>query len=133
MVDEKRLAAIPLFAGLSKNARRHLAMVADEVDVREGKELIHEGRFAYEFFVIEEGTAEVVRAGEHVDDVGPGDFFGEVAAMEDGVRNATVRAKTPLTVIVIRAGDFRRLADEQPAVAEQVRKAMQTRRPQPAG
>lgn len=132
-MDERRLAAIPLFAGLSKDDRRRLAQVADEVDVREGKELIHEGRFAYEFFVIEEGKAEVLRGGEHVAAVGPGDFFGEVAALEDGVRNATVRATTALTVIVMTARDFRDVVGHMPGLGDRVRAAIEQRRPQPAG
>ena len=45
---------------------------------------------------IEEGEAEVTRDGEHVADLGPGDFFGEMGLLEKTLRNATVTAKTPM-------------------------------------
>ena len=107
-MDEKRLSGIPLFACLSKKGRRRVAEIADEVDVPAGKELIHQGRFAYEFFVIEEGTAEVSRDGQRIAELGPGDFFGEMAVMEGGVRSADVVAKTSLRAVVITAA-LRRL------------------------
>ena len=54
-MDEQKLKSVPLFASLGRDALRQVAHVADEIDVGEGKELLHEGRFAYEFMVIEEG------------------------------------------------------------------------------
>src|ERR687885_453322 len=59
-MDEKALKSIPLFASLSRSERRQVASWTDEVDVTEGKALVKEGEFAYEVFIIEEGTAEVV-------------------------------------------------------------------------
>jgi CRP-like cAMP-binding protein len=126
-MDEGRLSAVPLFAPLTPAERRRVAQLADEVDVPAGKELVREGRFAYEFFVIEDGTAEVVRYGEHVADLGPNDFFGEMGAMEDAKRNATVVATSPLTAIVMNAHDFRRVASELPQVAERIESAIAER------
>ena len=126
-MDEKRLDEIPLFASLSKHDRRRVAELADEVDVPAGKALIHEGRFAYEFFLIEEGKAEVSRHGEPIAELGPGDFFGEMAALERGTRNADVVAKTALTAIVLTASDFRHIAQEMPAVAKTVTDAVTER------
>ena len=60
-MDEARLRAIPLFAGLGKKERREVAKQGDEVEVERGRHLVREGEFAYEFFAIEEGTAEVRR------------------------------------------------------------------------
>lgn len=126
-MDESRLSSVPLFASLSKKERRRLAQLADEVDVKEGKELIHEGSSAYEFFVIEEGTAEVLRHGEHVADLGPGDFFGEAGAMGRTARNASVIARSPLTAIVLNAHEFRQVAAEMPAVAQRIEAAIEER------
>jgi CRP/FNR family cyclic AMP-dependent transcriptional regulator len=126
-MDEKRLTAIPLFASLSKQERRHVAQHADEVDVPAGKELVHEGGFAYEFFVIEQGTAEVTRQGAHVADLGPGDFFGEMAALTDSTRNAAVMSTSPLTAIVMTAHDFRAMAKGMPAVADKISAAVAER------
>jgi signal-transduction protein with cAMP-binding, CBS, and nucleotidyltransferase domain len=73
-MDGHKLKSLPLFSSLEKRDLEQIAHAADEVDVEEGKELLHEGSFAYEFMVIEDGTAEVVRDGGHVADLGPGDF-----------------------------------------------------------
>jgi CRP/FNR family transcriptional regulator, cyclic AMP receptor protein len=126
-MDERRLNRIPLFACLSRRGRRRVAEIADEVDVPAGKALIPQGRFAYEFFVIEEGTAEVSRDGQPIAELGPGDFFGEMAIMSGGVRNADVVAKTPLTAVVMTAGDFRHMAQDMPAVAKVVEAAVEER------
>jgi CRP-like cAMP-binding protein len=63
-MDEARLRGIPLFAGLGKKERREVAKQADEVDVEAGRHLVREGEFAYEFFAIEEGTADVRRGAQ---------------------------------------------------------------------
>ena len=91
-MDAKKLKSIPMFSALGKRDLRRVAQATDEIEVPEGKELLHEGEFAYEFLIIEDGRAEVTRDGEHVADLGPGDFLGEVAALEHGTRNATVVA-----------------------------------------
>ena len=77
MIADK-LAEIPLFASLSKRDREQIARAADEVEVEVGKHLAEQGRFAYEFMAIEEGTADVIKDGEKLRELGPGDFFGEM-------------------------------------------------------
>jgi CRP/FNR family transcriptional regulator, cyclic AMP receptor protein len=127
-MDESRLRAIPLFAGLKKKERRAVAQQADEVDVEAGCHLVREGEFAYEFFAIEEGTAEVTREGGHVADLGPGDFFGEIGLMEpDRERTASVVATSPMQVIVMTGPDFRRVSREMPHVAAQIQEAIHHR------
>src|SRR4051812_38856240 len=126
-MDEKRLSGVPLFASLSKKDRRRVAQLADELELPAGKELVQEGGFAYEVFVIETGTAEVTRHGDHVADLGPGDFFGEMAALTDGTRNAAVVTTSPLTAIVMTAHDFRTVATEMPGVAERISAAVAER------
>ena len=126
-MDENRLKQIPLFAPLRKEELRRIAQVADEVDAEEGKELLREGRFAYEFMVIRDGRAEVTRNGQHVADLGPGDFIGEIAALEQGQRNATVVARSPVCLIVMTARDLRRLAGSIPQLGETLRTTAQQR------
>ncbi|HXF35761.1 MAG TPA: cyclic nucleotide-binding domain-containing protein, partial [Actinomycetota bacterium] len=82
-MDAERLARIPLFQGLSKHEREQVARWADEVDVPAGKHLLDEGRLPHEFFVIEEGTATVTRDGRRLAELGPGDFFGEIAILAE--------------------------------------------------
>ena len=129
-MDEHKLKSLSLFAGLGKEDLRSVARVADEVDVDEGKELLHEGRFAYEFMVIEEGRAEVMRgSGEHVADLGPGEFVGEIAALERGRRNATVVARSPMTLVVMTARDLRHLAGSIPQLDQTLRSVGDERHP----
>src|ERR687893_2763214 len=115
-MDEKRLESIPLFAGLSKKQRRGVAQRADEVDIDEGREIVREGEFPYEFFAIEEGTAEVKRGEQFLAELGPGDFFGEMGLVGDTPRNASVIARSQMTVVVMTAPAFRQTARELPEV-----------------
>src|SRR3954452_2163049 len=70
-VDARSLKGLDLFSGLSSKQLDEVAKLADEVDVDAGRVLGREGEIAYEFFVIEEGTASVAVDGEHVVDLGP--------------------------------------------------------------
>jgi CRP/FNR family cyclic AMP-dependent transcriptional regulator len=126
-MDERRLKAIPLFAGLGKKERRTVAQMADEVDVEPSRQLVREGDFAYEFFAIEEGTAEVRRGDQFLAELGPGDFFGEMGLINNITRNATVTATSPLTVLVLTGSAFRYLEREHPEVSKQIRKAIEER------
>ena len=128
-MDPGRLDSIPLFAGLSKGEREQLARWTDEVDVDAGKHLVSQGEFAYEFFVIEAGAAEVTRDGAHVADLGPGDFFGEIALLETERRTASVTATSPMRLVVMHGRDFKAMARELPEVAGTVRAAMAERLP----
>ena len=78
-VDAKSLNGIPLFAELSKKDREQIARWADEIDEPAGFTLVDQGRFAHEFFVLLEGTVDVRKDDQHLTDLGPGDFFGEIA------------------------------------------------------
>src|SRR4051812_49605505 len=75
-MDVKHLEGIALFERLSKDQLAEVARQADEIDVEAGKRLLSAGRFGYEVFVIEDGTAEGVRGDQHIADLRPGDFFG---------------------------------------------------------
>ena len=128
-MDAQKLSSLPLFSSLDKHELDEVAHAADEVDVREGKELLHEGSFAYEFMVIEDGRAEVVRDGDHVADLGPGDFLGEIAAMEHGRRNASVFARSPMSLVVMTARDLRSLAGSMPKLKQAVEARADERHP----
>jgi CRP/FNR family transcriptional regulator, cyclic AMP receptor protein len=127
-MDPARLKSIPLFAELSEREREQVAQWADEVDVAEGKHLVEEGQFAYEFFVIEEGTADVRHGEETISTLGPGDFFGEIALLEHVRRTASVVATSPMRAIVMFARDFRAMEAELPGVAARIRQAIEERK-----
>ena len=126
-MDEARVKAIPLFAGLSRKECRALAQRADELDLAEGKTLVREGDWPYEFFSIEEGTVEVRRGEQLLGELGAGDFFGEMGLMADTRRNATVTATTPVKVVVMTAQAFRQTARELTEVADKIRAAIEER------
>ena len=126
MIADK-LAEIPLFASLSKREREQIARAADEVEVAEGKHLAEQGQFAYEFMAIEEGTADVLKDGEKLRELGPGDFFGEIGLLEAERRTATVVAKTPMRLIVIFGPNLRSLEREMPQLSQQLRTAIRDR------
>jgi CRP-like cAMP-binding protein len=125
-MDASRLKDVRLFSTLSKPEIERLARWTDEVSVREGEELATEGQFAHEFFVIEDGSAEVTQEGERIRELGPGDFFGEIGLLETARRTATVRATTPMRVIVMFQREFKQMEQEMPAVAERIRAAIRT-------
>ena len=126
-MDEARLARVPLFADLSRREREHVARFTDELDFPEGRQLATEGDFAYEFFVIEDGTVDVIQQGERVNKLGPGDFFGEIGAMGGIPRVASVITTSPVRAIVMTAHDLRAVAREMPEVADRIRAAIEER------
>ena len=118
---------VPLFSRLSKTELRDLAMLADEIDLRNGKEMTRQGAAGREFFVLLEGTADVKKNGRKINTLGPGDFFGEIALVSHEPRTATVTATTPVRTLVITDRSFRRLLDESPQVKTKVMEAMAKR------
>src|SRR3954454_15544236 len=127
MVKLGRLQSIPIFSALTKQELRRIADCADEITVVAGEELVRETEWAFEFFAISKGTAEVVRDGARVADLQPGDVVGELAALSHGRRTASVIATTPGRVIYIRAQDFRHFTEEMPALGEQIRRVVNER------
>ena len=122
-MDPSRVKAIPLFQSIPEDEVKQIATFAGEQSVEEGKHLVDEGDFSWEFMAIEEGEAEVLRGGDHVADLGPGDFFGEMGLVEKDRRNATVVAKTPMRILTLTSWDLRRM----PNAMEQVRQIMEER------
>ena len=114
------LKRVPLFAGCSKSELRELAMTADEIDLRDGHVLTKEGRPGREFFVLVDGTARVTGKDRKIADLGPGDWFGEIALLTDAPRTATVTATSPVDVLVITDRSFRRVVETMPSIALKV-------------
>jgi CRP/FNR family transcriptional regulator, cyclic AMP receptor protein len=126
-MDESDLQSIALFESLSGDARRVVAQHADRLQVPEGTELVRQGEFAYEFFVLVDGSAEVVRDGERIAELGPGDFLGEMGIVGKVVRNATVATTSESDVIVMTEQAFRSVSHESPDVASRIEAAVETR------
>jgi CRP-like cAMP-binding protein len=126
-MDPKQLEGIGFFSSLSGRELKQLAQWTDEVSVGEGHELAKEGQFAHEFFVITEGTAEVVKSGKRIAELGPGDFFGEIGLLETDRRTASVLATSPMRLVVMFQREFKQMESELPAVADRVRSAIRAR------
>jgi CRP/FNR family transcriptional regulator, cyclic AMP receptor protein len=126
-MDPREVQSIPLFAGLSKDDQKVVAQYADEVDVPAGKVLAEEGRLAYEFFAIKDGTADVTLGGQHAATLGPGDFFGEIGLLGGDRRVASVVATSPMSLVVLTGSQLRAIDSRMPGVAERIRGAMAQR------
>jgi CRP-like cAMP-binding protein len=128
-VQAEKLAQLSFFSSLSKRDLQLVAGWTDEISVPEGDDLVTEGKLGHEFFVIEEGTAEVRRDGEPIASLGPGDFFGEMALLDAPRRNASVVATSPMRLVVMFEREFRQMEREMPAVADRIRSAIGARQP----
>jgi CRP/FNR family transcriptional regulator, cyclic AMP receptor protein len=108
------IKAIPLFKHCSKKELGEIASIADELDLKDGAMLTREGRGGREFFVIVEGTADVLKGGKRVNSVSEGDFIGEIALVTGQPRTASVQATSPVRVLVITRQNFSKLLDRSP-------------------
>jgi CRP-like cAMP-binding protein len=127
-MDAREVKLAPLFADLDKRALEKVALLSETLDVRAGDEVTKEGRLAWEFFVIENGTADVKQDGAVIGMLGPGDFFGEIGLLGGGDRRtATVMATSPMQLIVLTAGRLATIEREMPGVSEQIRAALAQR------
>jgi CRP-like cAMP-binding protein len=114
----EQLREIPLFAELSDESLQALVQIATEVEVPAGQVLIRPYDPGLGMFVVEEGKVVVeLHHGREVE-LGPGEFFGELALLiPEGVRAARVRAETDVRCLAIGREDFARLLDEEPRIA----------------
>jgi len=114
------LRTVPLFSRCSKKELAAVARVADELEIRAGKELTVQGQPAREFFILLSGEAVVRRNGRKLRVLGAGEMIGEIALLNDSPRTATVTVTEPSRVLVLTARDFRTLLRELPEMALKV-------------
>jgi CRP-like cAMP-binding protein len=125
---EARLKEVPFFSSLDRKQLDIVAQQTDEVDVKDGEVLVRQGELGQEFFIVESGTAEATIDGQHIRQFGPGDFFGEIALLEEERRTATVTATSPMIVIVMTRASFRALDQTVPEIHRTVHEAIAERR-----
>jgi CRP/FNR family transcriptional regulator len=111
------LNRVPLFKGVSDRDLRRLAKVMSERTFRAGESIMTEGQSGVGFFVIEDGSATVSLRGETLRTLGPGDYVGEIALIDEGPRSATVVADTDIRCRGMAAWEFRSFVQEHPEVA----------------
>jgi CRP/FNR family transcriptional regulator, cyclic AMP receptor protein len=117
-----RLEAIPLFASLAPEERELVGDLVDPVQAPAGHVVASQDAFGYSFFVIEEGTAEVRVDDVGVAQLGPGDFFGEIALLCTGRRTAAVVATSPMKLFSLFGHDFREIETRVPELARELRR-----------
>jgi CRP/FNR family cyclic AMP-dependent transcriptional regulator len=125
-VEQKHelLERVPLFAGISAAGIEELGAIADEVDVRAGTVLTHEGYREGFFFVIVSGSVRIERGGRTINTLGPGDFLGEIALLDGGPRTATATADTPCRLLQMTYQMFHELLDASPPIRAAILEAI---------
>jgi CRP/FNR family cyclic AMP-dependent transcriptional regulator len=118
---------VPLFADLDRKELVDLASWFKERSFSEGEEVVSEGRGGIGFFVIEEGQASVSVHGEERGSLGPGDYFGEVALIDEGARSATITAKDNLRTYGLTSWEFRPLVETNASIAWKLLQTMAKR------
>lgn len=113
----QRLGTVPLFRELSEEDLQLVLDISRVVHHEAGHVITSEGDRGASFQLILDGEAEVVRGGRTAVRLGPGEFFGEMALIDEGVRTATVTAATPMTTLAITGWDFRPLVKSRPEMA----------------
>ncbi len=126
-MDVSLLKTIPLFADVPDDKLRKIAPFAETDEFAEGQVVVKEGGYSNHFFAIEDGTAKVERAGEHIADLGPGDVFGEQGLLEKQERSATVAATSRLRVIKIEHWELSRMRKTMPEVVEELQRKVAER------
>jgi CRP-like cAMP-binding protein len=111
------LRKVPLFAELGDRELERLAEHFKERTFPEGSAVTTEGGPGAGFFIIADGDATVSIGGEERATLGPGDFFGEIALVDEGTRSATIVAATDLRCYGLTAWEFRPFVEEHPQVA----------------
>ena len=127
--ESDRLRAIPLFHELSDGELDTLASWLTVEEASPSRRLTPEGASGYMFYVIESGTADVTRSDERIAQLGPGDFFGEMALMGDGRRIADVIATSPIVLFAMFGTEFREMEAAMPALASKIRATVTERLP----
>jgi hypothetical protein len=133
-LDLHGLHRLPLFQPLSEAELDRIAGLAGERAVNAGEVIVEQWDATREFYVVLEGTAVVQTAKRHLDDIGPGDFFGEIAALDWGAsfgyaRLATVTATSPMRLLVLTSADLLLLMNDMPQISAQVSRAVRDRLP----
>jgi CRP-like cAMP-binding protein len=122
------LERVPLFAGLPHGDLQRIARSFKERRYSAGDTVASEGKGGVGFFVIGDGTASVDVHGEQRGQLGPGDYFGEIALIDDqALRTATVTAETDLTCYGLTSWDFRPLVETNAEIAWKLLQVMAKR------
>jgi CRP/FNR family transcriptional regulator, cyclic AMP receptor protein len=110
------LQRVPLFADLNKHEVQEIARLFKKRHFSKGETLVKEGTGGAAFFVIESGEATVFIGGKERATLKPGEYFGEIALIDEGTRMATITASSELISYGITYWDFRPLVEKNGVV-----------------
>jgi CRP-like cAMP-binding protein len=111
------LAGTPLLAGVDPEGIAMIAQRMVEVDFPKDHVIARQGEVGTGFFLVASGSVRVVRNGQTIANIGPGDFFGELSVLDGRPRVAQVVANEPTTCLGLATWEFEAVVKEEPAVA----------------
>lgn len=111
------LRQVPMFASLDHNELDAVARSVTDLEFDAGHVLMREGASAHELVIVVDGQLEVTRGGEHIADIGPGGFAGELALFTHSLRHSTVATKTHVSLLHIDGRTFTALMEDVPLIA----------------
>jgi signal-transduction protein with cAMP-binding, CBS, and nucleotidyltransferase domain len=131
-VNPSVVRSLPLFAELDDRDLDRVARIARDTRFPAGAAIVEQWDVGREFYVIVDGTARVFKDGKEIDEMGRGEFFGELAALEWGAsfsypRLATVLATSDVRALVLPGPFFNELVRDAPSVAARIRDAVRER------
>lgn len=121
---EQQLASVPLLAGLDNRVRRRLAEIGKRRTYGADEAIVKEGSTGTALYIVLSGRARVERQGEVLGEVKGGDFFGELALIEEHPRSATIVAIEETDCLLFPAWEFTALLDEHPEIAVPIMRAL---------
>ena len=121
------LQRVPLFADFDRGDLQRLAKSFKERTFSAGSTVSAEGKSGAGFFVIESGEATVTVRDTERAKLGPGDYFGEIALIDDGARSATVTADSELRCYGLTSWEFRPLVESNASIAWRLLETMAQR------
>jgi CRP-like cAMP-binding protein len=111
------LRRVPLFAGLDRKELDLLAKLAREQRYEPGATIVSSGASGHGLYIIKEGNVSVVRDGQKVASMGPGQFFGEISVLDGGPRTADVKADTETTCLTLISWEIKPLLMDNAAIS----------------
>jgi CRP/FNR family transcriptional regulator, cyclic AMP receptor protein len=121
------LRRVPLFADFEHKDLERLTRSFKERTFEAGSTVAGEGKTGAGFFVIESGEASVSVRGDEHGKLGPGDYFGEIALIDDGARSATITADSDLHCYGLTSWEFRPLVESNASIAWKLLETMAQR------
>jgi CRP-like cAMP-binding protein len=124
---DQQLASVPLLAGLEPKVRQRLAKIGKRRTYQAEEIVVREGTTGTALYIVLSGKARVEREEKTIAELGTGDFFGELALIEEHPRTATVVASEQTECLLFVAWEFTSLLEEHPEIAIPIMRELITR------